>query len=405
MKLKAYQALSPRADLVNEVASLPYDVVSTAEARQRVEGNPYSMLRVVRAEVGFAEPVSPYEDRVYDQAVQQFTQMQKDGILQRRSQKELFLYRQIWKGHKQRGLAGLCHVEDYENDIIKKHEKTRPDKEDDRTRLIRETRAQHGPVFLTYRDRTEITARMDQVEANETPLFDFIADDGIRHTVWALTDIPFWVQAFDMVSVAYVADGHHRSASAARVARELRESNPNHTGDEEYNWFLSVLFPASELKILPYHRLVLNWGTSSAEALENQLNKLGAVKTDAFIPEELHIAGVYFNGQWWRFELPDATNSSPSEILEASRLHEHLLAPILGIGDPRTDQRIAFVGGIRGIQGLTGPVDSGDAVAAFALPAVSLDNLMDIADAGEIMPPKTTWFEPKLRTGLFMHTF
>lgn len=405
MKLKAYQALSPRADLVNEVASLPYDVVSTAEARQLVEGKPYSMLRVVRAETGFSEPVSPYEDRVYDKAVEQFTQMQEEGILQRRSQNELFLYRQIWKGHKQRGLAGLCHVEDYENDIIKKHEKTRQDKEDDRTRLIRETRAQHGPVFLTYRDKVEITARMDQVENQETPLFDFTADDGIRHTVWALTDIPFWVQAFDLVPVAYVADGHHRSASAARVARELREANPNHTGDEEYNWFLSVLFPASELKILPYHRLVLDWGTSSPKALETRLRDLGATKTEAFIPEETSTAGVYFNGQWWRFQLPDATNPTPAESLEASRLYEHLLAPVLGIGDLRTDQRISFVGGIRGIQGLTDPVDSGEAVAAFALPAVTLDNLMDIADAGEIMPPKTTWFEPKLRTGLFMHTF
>lgn len=405
MRLKAYQALSPRSDLVHEVASFPYDVVSTPEARQLVEGKPYSMLRVVRAEVGFPEPVSPYEDRVYAKAVAQFEEMQKEGILQRRPQNELFLYRQIWNDHKQRGLAGLCHVEDYEQDIIKKHEKTRKDKEDDRTRLIRETRAQHGPVFLTYRDKVEITARMDQVEANETPLFDFTADDGIRHTVWALTDIPFWVQAFDMVPVAYVADGHHRSASAVRVARELREANPNHSGEEEYNWFLSVLFPASELKILPYHRLVLDWGNSSPQQLQEQLKALGAEPTDAFIPEEKGIAAAYFDGQWWKFSLPEALNSSPADNLEASRLHEHLLSPVLGIGDPRTDERISFVGGIRGIQGLTQPVDSGEAVVAFALPAVTLDNLMDIADAGEIMPPKTTWFEPKLRTGLFMHTF
>ncbi len=406
MKLKGYHALTPRKDLVQEVASLPYDVVSTKEARQLSEGKPHSMLRVVRAEVWFPEPVSPYEDRVYAKAVEQFQKMQREGILVQREQNELFLYRQIWKGHSQRGLTGLCHVEDYENDIIKKHEKTRQDKEDDRTRLIRETRAQQGPVFLTYRDRSEITRRMDDVEANDTPLFDYTAEDGIRHTVWALSDVNFWINAFAKVDVAYVADGHHRSASAVRVARELRNANPNHTGNEEYNWFLSVLFPASELRILPYHRLILDWGKSSPEQLQQILeSKFGAVRSDAFIPEEKGVAGAYFNGQWWKFSLPAATQTSPAEELEASRLYEHLLAPVLSIGDPRTDQRIAFVGGIRGIPGLTGPVDQGDAVVAFALPAVTLDDLMSIADAGEIMPPKTTWFEPKLRTGLFMHTF
>lgn len=335
-----------------------------------------------------------------------FGKMKEEGILERRPEPELFLYRQVWKGHRQRGVAGLCHVDDYDGDIIKKHEKTRPDKEDDRTRLIRETRAQHGPVFMAYRDREEITRRMDEVERESVPLFDFVAEDGIRHTVWSLLDVDFWQEAFGQVPVAYVADGHHRSASAARVARECREANSEHTGEEEYNWFLSVLFPASELRILAYHRLVLDWGKTDPATFEDALVKdLGARPGDPHLPTGHDEVSLFFNGGWWRLTLPPSQHSGVSESLAASRLHEYILGPFLGIGDIRTDQRITFVGGIRGLPGLVGPVESGQAVVAFALPPVTMDDLMAIADAGEIMPPKSTWFEPKLRTGLFPHTF
>jgi uncharacterized protein (DUF1015 family) len=314
------------------------------------------------------------------------------------------VYQQQMGSHRQRGLVAGCHVDDYDAGLIRKHEKTRKDKEDDRTRLIDTISADTGPVFLTYRDASAVTALVE-AKTRETPLHDFTAPDGIRHTVWRIDAPAEWVKAFGAVPVSYIADGHHRAASAARVARLRRERNPQHTGAEEYNWFLCVLFPASELKILPYNRIVADLnGRSPADFLAATKQLFGLEENAPASPTAVGRISMYLGGKWYGLKCPNDPKADPVGRLDVSVLQDKLLAPLLGIDDPRTSKRIDFVGGIRGTGELVKRVDAEGGVA-FSLYPVTLGQLMDIADAGQIMPPKSTWFEPKLRSGLFVHTF
>lgn len=407
MRVKPFQGLRPTPDSVGSIVSLPYDVVTTDEARAIVEKNPLSILSIVRAEVNFPAGISPYDDRVYAKAVENFLQRQQDGQLVRESEPSLYVYRQQMGSHVQTGIAAVCHVDDYNADLIKKHEKTRVDKENDRTRLTSDMAANAGPVFLTYRDQPELLRHMESVVAGQ-PLFDLKTEDGIRHTVWSVGQggcIPI-VEAFKQVPCFYVADGHHRAASAARVGRERREANPNHTGEEDYNWFMTVLFPASHLQILPYNRVVLDWGDSSPAMFRQALEKISQLEKVADGQSgQRGDFRMYLDGQWYRFNLTTPADASPAAALDVSLLQDQVLAPLLGIDDPRTSERIEFAGGIRGNAYLQDAVDGGRGVVAFSLYPVEIGQLMAISDAGQIMPPKSTWFEPKLRSGFFIHTF
>ncbi len=347
----------------------------------------------------------PYSPEVYAKARENFDAMQFSGALIRETSPCLYLYEQRMGAHSQTGLVALCHVEDYEANVIKKHEKTRKDKEDDRTRLIDTLSADTGPVFLTYRDNLALN-EMIVAEKKEAPLYNFTAPDEIQHTVWRIAKYPNFVDTFTEVAVAYVADGHHRTASAARVGRERRAKNPNHNGTEDYNWFLAVLFPASQLQILPYNRAVHDLhGHSSAEFLDKVKGIFQVVPARAATPKKSGEICMFLNGEWllltWK---PDAA-ADPISRLDVTVLQEKLLSPVLGIDDPRTSKRIDFIGGIRGTDELESRVRDGRAAVAFSMYPTTVEQLMNIADADQIMPPKSTWFEPKLRSGLFIHTF
>jgi uncharacterized protein (DUF1015 family) len=405
MRLNPFRAVCPPPDLAPQVASVPYDVVNRGEAAELARGNPHSFLHVGRSDIDLPEDLDPYDARIYRRAREALDELLARGTLLRDPEPRLFVYRQIMDGRPQTGVVGCVHVDDYEHDVIRKHEKTRQDKEDDRTRHVLTLNANAEPVFLTYRGRVEID-RMVEAITPTAPLYDFTAPDGVRHTVWRVPDSWALARTFDPVPLAYVADGHHRSASAWRAGKELRAGNPSHRGDEEYNWFLAVLFPSDQLRILPYNRVVrdLN-GQTPARVLE-RLGGLGKLSpaTDP-VPERSGVFGVFLDGRWQRLELDPAAidRSDPIASLDVSLLQDRVLSPILGIGDPRTDKRIDFVGGIRGTAELERRVRSGEMAIAFSLFPTTLDQLMAVSDAGHVMPPKSTWFEPKLRSGLFVH--
>jgi uncharacterized protein (DUF1015 family) len=404
MRIHPFQGLVPKPELAAEVACVPYDVVNAAEAAALAAGKPHSLLHVDRAEIDLPPETDHYSDAVYAKARENFLGLQRAGVLVRESEPCLYVYQQQMGSHVQRGLVAGCHVDDYDAGLIKKHEKTRKDKEDDRTRLIDTISADTGPVFLTYRDDAAVTALVN-AKTKEKPLHDFTAPDGIRHTVWRIAVGAEWVKAFAAVPVTYIADGHHRAASAARVARLRRERNAKHTGGEDYNWFLCVLFPASELKILPYNRIVADLnGLSPADFLARVKAMLGLEKNAPATPSAVGRVSMYLGGKWYGLRCPVDPKADPVGRLDVSVLQDKLLAPLLGIDDPRTSKRIDFVGGIRGTGELVKRVDAEGGVA-FSMFPVTLAQLMDIADAGQIMPPKSTWFEPKLRSGLFIHTF
>ncbi|HEY2343041.1 MAG TPA: DUF1015 family protein [Chthoniobacteraceae bacterium] len=406
LRVKPFTGLRPKPDLAPEVACVPYDVVNTEEAAILALGKPYSLLHVDRAEIGLPPETDPYSPQVYTAAWENFQELQRSGALIRETEPCMYLYQQRMGSQVQTGIAAVCHIEDYENDLIKKHEKTRKDKEDDRTRLIDTLSADTGPVFLTYRDKPEIDGFVAQWTERTKPLYDFAAPDGVHHTVWRVPSGAEFTAAFESVPAAYVADGHHRTASAVRVGRERRARNPDHTGKEDYNWFLAVLFPASQLRILPYNRAVKDLNGHTAESLLAAAGKAFRSSDNVgHAPDKPGDIRVYLAGHWHGLAWEPAANADPISRLDVSALQERLLAPILGIDDPRTSKRIEFIGGIRGPEELVKLVDSGKAQVAFSMYPTTVDQLMDIADAGQIMPPKSTWFEPKLRSGLFVHTF
>jgi uncharacterized protein (DUF1015 family) len=403
LRIKSFRGLRPPPELVAKVACVPYDVVDRDEAAALAAGNPRSLLHVDRAEIDLPPTVDPYSGEVYKTARKNFHRLQTDGSLQREDAPCIYLYEQQMNSHRQTGIAALCHIDDYENDVIKRHERTRKDKEDDRTRLIDTISADTGPVFLTYRDSTEIGKLVGAAKKADS-LFDFTAPDGVRHRVWRIDQPEKYVDAFAEFPVAYVADGHHRTASAVRVGAERRARNPNHTGQENYNWFLAVLFPASELQILPYNRCVADLnGRSAGEFLDALKTNFTVRENVDPVPTRPRNISVYLDSRWFGLEWKAGNQSAIAE-LDVSVLQDRVLAPLLGIDDPRTSKRIEFIGGIRGTRELIDRVDSGRAAVAFSMYPTTVEQLMQIADAGEIMPPKSTWFEPKLRSGLFIHT-
>ncbi len=402
-----FQALRPARETAREVAAVPYDVVNTSEARALASNNPLSFLHVSRPEIGLPDDTDPYGDAVYRKAAENFEKLKASAPLLVEETPSIYVYELRMGEHTQTGIAACCSVDEYDSDIIRKHERTRKDKEDDRTRHMVTIRAQTGPVFLTYRGRDEIDGVVGRARS-AAPLYDITADDAIRHTIWRVSedDARELIEEFRAVPLLYIADGHHRAASASRARARLREENPDHTGSEEYNFFLTVLFPSDQLRILPYNRVVkdLN-GLSPADFLKAVSEKFDLSEQAEPSPQSKGQARMYLGGKWYGLDLSrrGAESSDPIGSLDVSLLQEQILEPILGIRDVRTDKRIDFVGGIRGTGALERLVDRGQAAVAFSLYPVTVDQLIAVSDANEIMPPKSTWFEPKLRDGLLSH--
>ncbi|MBR1871363.1 MAG: DUF1015 domain-containing protein [Kiritimatiellae bacterium] len=395
MKINPFRAWRPAADLAGKVAAVPYDVVDTAEASALAAGNKYSFLHVSRPEIDLAPGTPCDSEEAYHQAKKALDAMRDEGILSQDASPCLYAYRQIMGDHAQTGIVACFETDDYKNGILKRHEKTRNDKEDDRTRHILTLKAHTGPVFLTYRDDAIIDVLVAKAMAGE-PAFDFTADDGIRHTAWRIDETDALVDAFAKVPCAYIADGHHRAAAAARAAAAK---------GGEYRRFMAVIFPAKQLKLLPYNRLVADLNGLVAEEFLAKVANVFTVTPapDGEVASPCHVR-LYLNGAWHDLAWDKPTGTDPVARLDVSVLQDRLLAPVLGIENPRKSPRISFMGGIRGTQALADAVDKGEAAAAFSMFPVTIDQMMDIADAGAVMPPKSTWFEPKLRSGLFVHS-
>jgi uncharacterized protein (DUF1015 family) len=407
-KFLPFNGLLPTPEKVAEVAAVPYDVVNSEEAAELAEGNMLSFLRVARPEIELDPSVNIYDDSVYAKAAENFKRLCETAPLKLDAGKHLYIYSLKMGDHRQTGILGAASTDDYDNDIIKKHEKTRKDKEDDRTRHVTTLRSHTGPVFLTYKDDAEIDAAVNTVTAT-TPLFDFTAPDGIEHQLWRVDETlsAKIADMFDNIQYLYIADGHHRAASASRAAAECRKNNPNHTGEEDYNFFLAVTFPGSQLKILPYNRAVhdLN-GLSSEEFMDAVSANFAISETSEPIAQAPGDIRMYFENKWYKLDCKcDIPADDVIATLDVSMLQDYILAPVLGVDDPRTSKKIDFVGGIRGTGELEKLVNSGKAAVAFSMYPTTVEQLMAIADAGAIMPPKSTWFEPKLRDGMVCHNF
>lgn len=410
--VKPFRGLRPAKEIAEKLSCLPYDVMNAKEAAAMAEGNPQSFLHITRAEIDLPADVDPHSKQVYEKSVENFKKFQDNKWLIQDAEPKFYIYAQTMDGRTQYGIAGAAFCEDYQNQIIKKHELTRPDKEDDRMVLINTMNANAEPVFLSYRAVPEI----DEIVANITkqePEYKFVSNDGFGHQFWVINDSAVNAKIeklfAEKVPALYVADGHHRTAAAARVGLERKAKNPNHTGNEDYNYFLAVIFPDSQLKIMDYNRVIkdLN-GLSSKEFLDKlsasfDIENKGA---EIYRPAKLHEMSLYLDGVWYSLNAKKGTynDSDPIGVLDVTILTKQVLEPILNITDLRTSKRIDFVGGIRGLGELKKRVDSGEMAAAFAMYPVSMAQLLDIADTGNIMPPKTTWFEPKLRSGLVVHT-
>ncbi|HNR04498.1 MAG TPA: DUF1015 family protein [Bacillota bacterium] len=409
--VKAFRAIRPAPELAHKVAALPYDVMDSNEARGMVKGNPYSFLHVDKAEIDLDPSIDLYDKRVYEKARDNLREMIKNGVFQQDEKNCLYIYKQVMKGRVQTGLVGCTSIDDYMNNIIKKHEYTRADKEQDRINHVDYCNANTGPIFLTYRASKEINEIVDNWMADHKPVYDFVSDDGIGHTVWVIDGddaIQRLEERFRAVDYLYIADGHHRSASAVKVGLKRRESFPDYKGDEEFNFFLSVLFPDEQLYIMDYNRVVKDLNGNSAEEFLKKVGEKFDIEEytgeGQFRPTVRHTFGMYMDGKWYKLTAKAGTynEEDPVDRLDVSIMQNNLLDPVLGIKDPRTDKRIDFVGGIRGLGELERRVNAGMKVAFSMCPTTIMD-LMSIADAGKVMPPKSTWFEPKLRSGLFIH--
>jgi uncharacterized protein (DUF1015 family) len=399
--LVPFRALRPTPESAARVAAVPYDVVNTEEAQALAAGNPLSFLHVSRAELGLPRDQNPYADEVYGTAVANFGTLKASAPLVIESDPSLYVYRLKMGSHVQTGVAGTFSVDEYDRDVIKKHERTRKDKEDDRTRHIVDLRAQTGPVFLTYPDSKAIDAVVERVTSG-TPLFDFTAADGIQHTIWraAAADQQALVAGFAAVPSLYIADGHHRAASAARARQRLGAGGAAGPWDA----FLAVAFPDNQMQVLPYNRIVKDLNGLTPASLLAKIREQFTVAEGPATPARKGDVAMFLDGHWYTIALGDAPASlSPADRLDVSRLQDTILTPLLGIGDVRSDKRIDFVGGARGTGELEKHVKSGKAAVAFSMFPVSVDDLMRISDSGGIMPPKSTWFEPKLRDGLLSH--
>ncbi len=412
-RVKAFKGLRPPVEIASSLASRPYDVMNSSEARIEAAGNEVSLLRVTKAEIDLTEGIDEHSKEVYDKVVENFNMFKNKGWLVKENEPKLYIYAQTMDGRTQYGIVGCTHIDDYFNNNIKKHELTRKDKEDDRMIHVNITNANVEPVFFAYPAHKEIDKIVSDIVINEKPIYDFVAkEDGFGHKFWVINDqakIKRIEEIFEKeIPSLYVADGHHRTAAAARVGQERKANNPNHTGNEEYNYFMAVIFPDNQLKIIDYNRVVKDLNGLSEDEFIAKLNKSFAVEkmgTEIFTPSKLHEFSLYMSGNWYKMTAKEGTynDSDPIGVLDVTILSNLVLDQILDLKDLRTSKRIDFIGGIRGLGELKRRVDNGEMKAAFALYAVSMQQLIDIADSGNIMPPKTTWFEPKLRSGLVIH--
>ncbi|MFN0156672.1 MAG: DUF1015 domain-containing protein [Bacteroidota bacterium] len=407
--VRPFKGYRPQPQYAEQVAARPYDVLSSDEARIEARDNPLSFLHVGKPEIDLPDGTSLYDESVYLKGRENLRRLITDGVLRQETQPSLYLYALTMGQHRQIGVVGCVSVDEYRTGIIKKHEHTRPDKENDRTKHILVTNAQTGPIFLTYHASSAIDAIISRVSSS-TPEYDFDAGDGIRHQLWAVKDTATanqLVEEFAQVPFFYIADGHHRSAAAARAAEERARTNPLHTGNEEYNYFLSVIFPDNQLQILEYNRVIKDLNSQSKDDLLRRLGQEFSLKESntPVRPSAKGELGMYTDHKWYTLKSPAhfLTQSDPVARLDVSILQDRILAPVFGIEDQRTDKRIDFVGGIRGLKELEQRVDSGEMAVAFSLHPTSVAELLSIADAGQIMPPKSTWFEPKLRDGVVIH--
>jgi uncharacterized protein (DUF1015 family) len=410
--VKPFRGLRPPAGLVSEIACLPYDVMNSSEAAVMAQGNEKSLLHITKSEIDLPEGTDVHSEEVYQRAVENFTDWQKRGWLVQDEQANFYIYAQTMKGRTQYGIVGAAAVSDYLSGVIKKHELTRPDKEEDRMVHVRTNNANIEPVFFAYAAVKELDTIVDRIVRKEKPEYDFVSEDGIGHHFWVVrdkkTNAAIEKIFLEKVPSMYVADGHHRTAAAALVGKEKREKNPLHRGDEEYNFFLAVHFPDSQLKILDYNRVVRDLNGMTAEQFVEKIRDSFDVKekgTATCRPRRLHTFSMYLDGKWYCLTAKKGTynDTDPIGVLDVTILTEKVLAPLLDIQDLRRSKRIDFVGGIRGLGELKRRVDKGEMKVAFALYPVSMKQLITIADTGNIMPPKTTWFEPKLRSGLVIH--
>lgn len=410
--LKPFKGLRPPQEIVAMVASRPYDVLNSKEARQEAAGNDYSLLHIIKPEIDLPEDIDEHDEQVYNKALDNLNKFRKNEWLKEDEAPYLYIYAQTMDNKTQYGIVGCAAVEDYMNGVIKKHELTRKDKEEDRMKHVRITNANMEPVFFTYPAVAEIDSIISEFVNKHQPEYDFTADDGFGHHFWVIRDtatIDKLVKLFEKIPATYVADGHHRTAAAALVGNEKKKNNPNHTGNEEYNFFLAVHFPSNQLTIIDYNRVVkdLN-GLSKVEFFEKleEVFHIEDMGTDIFKPTELHNFSMYIDDRWYSLTAKPGTynDDDPIGVLDVTILSNLILDKVLNITDLRTSNRIDFVGGIRGLGELKRRVDNGEMAVAFALFPVSLDQLINIADTGNIMPPKTTWFEPKLRSGIVVHS-
>ena len=410
---RPFKAIRPIPEKAQDVAALPYDVMNSAEAKEMVKNKPYSFLHVDKAEIDFDPiPDNIYTESVYLKAKENLDKLVTDGISEEDETPCIYIYRQIMNGRSQTGLVGCTAIDDYINNIIKKHELTRADKEADRIHHVDYCDANTGPIFLTYRADDFINTTVENWKINHSPGYDFTTDDGIRNTVWVIDDadtLNAIADKFGGIDYLYIADGHHRAASAVKVGLKRREQYPDYTGEEEFNFFLAVLFPENELEIMDYNRVIKDLNGNTSDEFLAKLNDkftVSAVGNTPYKPEDKHTFGMLLDGTWYKLTAKDNAydNSDPVSRLDVSILQNNVISPILGIDDPRTDKRIDFIGGIRGLGELERRVNT-DMKIAFSMYPTTLDDLMAIADADKIMPPKSTWFEPKLLSGLFIHKF
>ena len=408
---KSFKAVRPKDEYAKDVAALPYDVMNSSEAREMVKGKPYSFLHVDKAEVDLPDGIDIYSEEVYIKAKENMEKLVSNGICKQDEKPCFYIYKQIMNGQSQTGLVGCASIDDYMNNIIKKHEFTRADKEADRIRHVDYCDANTGPIFLTYRENETISAIIENWKETHTPVYDFVTDDGISNTVWVVDDDATnekLAAAFDGIDYLYIADGHHRCASAVKVGEMRRKQNPDFDGSEEFNFFLAVAFPKNELRIMDYNRVMKDLGGKTEEEFIEAMSEKFTVESfsgeGAYSPEERHTFGMYLSKKWYKITAKDGTfdENDPVDSLDVSILQNNCITPIFGITDPRTDKRIDFVGGIRGLGELQRRCEN-DMVIAFSMYPTSLSELMAIADAGKVMPPKSTWFEPKLLSGLFIH--
>ena len=408
--LRPFKAIRPKKELADKVAALPYDVMNSDEAREMVKDNPYSFLHIDKAEIDLDRNIDLYDKKVYEKANDNLNRFISENVLIKDSKPNLYIYRLIMNGKSQTGIVGVTSIDDYINNVIKKHELTRADKEQDRINHVDFCNSNTGPIFLTYKSKKEINDIISNWTKKE-PEYNFTAEDGIQHIVWVIDDdstIFDICKYFNEINSLYIADGHHRAASAVKVGLKRRKENPSYSGNEEFNFFLSVLFPHNDLHILDYNRVVKDLNGLTSEEFISKIKESFNIclynGSGQFKPLRKHTYGMYLDGKWYELEAKDGTFNpdNPVERLDVSILQNNLLSPVLGIGDPRTDKRIDFIGGIRGLKELERRVNCGMKVA-FSMYPTTIDDLMAIADAGLVMPPKSTWFEPKLRSGLFIH--